>query len=120
MNMKLFSCLFTAAYLFGTTAFGQEVSPAQRGEQTYMRVGCFQCHGTNGQGSDAGTALTPDPLPAEAIANFIRFSPGRMPVYPEEVLSDEEIADIVAYLGSVPLPPDPDTISVLKDLNAGG
>lgn len=119
MNMKYFYSVIAPLCLLGFGAFGQEESSAQRGEDTFMRVGCFQCHGTNGQGSEAGTALTPDPLPPEAIANFIRFSPGRMPVYPEEILSDAEIADIVAYLDAVPAPPDPDSIAVLKGLKLG-
>lgn len=92
---------------------------ATRGQDTFMRVGCYQCHGTDGQGNDAGPMLTPDPLPPEAIANFIRFSPGRMPVYPEEVLSDSEIADIVAYLASVPSPPEADEIDILRGLEPG-
>ena len=65
-----------------------------------MRVGCYQCHGTDGQGNEAGPALTPDTLPAVAIAAFIRTSPGRMPVYPKESLSDAEIDDIVAFLAA--------------------
>jgi len=99
-------------------AEAQEPS-AERGQKTYMRVGCYQCHGSDGQGNDAGTALTPDPLPPEAIANFIRYSPGRMPVYPEEVVSDAEIADMVAFLESVPPPPEADDIDILKNLRPG-
>lgn len=119
MKIRYLSSLIVPLCLLGFGAVGQEQPSAQRGEETYMRVGCFQCHGTNGQGSEAGTALTPDPLPPEAIANFIRFSPGRMPVYPEEILSDAEIADIVAYLDAVPPPPDPDSIPILKGLKTG-
>ena len=37
-------------------------------------------------------------------------------VYPVEVLSDEEIIDIVAYLESVPLSPDADDVDILKAL----
>ncbi len=115
MNTKL---LFSAAIglaMATSLSFAQDPS-AERGEDTYMRVGCYQCHGTDGKGSDAGTALTPDPLPPEALANFIRYSPGRMPVYPEEVLSDAEIEDIVAWLETVPPPPEPDSIAILRSL----
>ncbi len=92
---------------------------AKRGKDTFMRVGCYECHGTDGQGNDAGPMLTPDPLPPEAIANFVRFSPGRMPEYPEEILSDSEIVDIVAYLDSVPPPPDADDVEILRGLEPG-
>jgi mono/diheme cytochrome c family protein len=115
MNAILFSSFTIGLGLMSGACLAQE-SDAERGQKTFMRVGCFQCHGTNGQGSEAGTALTPEPLPAEAIANFIRFSPGRMPVYPEDVLSDDEIADITAFLESVPPPPSPDSIPILRDM----
>jgi mono/diheme cytochrome c family protein len=109
------SCLLVAGW-----AVAQESSTAaDRGKQTYMRVGCYQCHGTNGQGNDAGPALTPNTLPAVGMAAFIRLNPGRMPVYPEEVLSDAEIADIVAFLRSVPPPPSADSIEILRDLKQG-
>ena len=118
MSTKNFSGVVLSLSLFGgLAAVAQEAAPsADRGQDTFMRVGCYQCHGSDGKGNDAGTALTPDPLPPEAIANFIRFSPGRMPFYPEEVLSDNEIADIVAFLEAVPPSPSADDIDILKKL----
>ncbi len=115
MKMKSLLMICVAALAWPTLASAQD-GDAQRGQDTYMRVGCYQCHGTDGQGNDAGPMLTPDTLPAEAIANFIRFSPGRMPVYPEEILSDAEISDIVAFLEAVPPPPDADSIDLLQNL----
>lgn len=109
--------LMCAAILCMPTMSAAQDADAKRGQDTYMRVGCYQCHGTDGQGNDAGPMLTPDTLPAEAIANFIRFSPGRMPVYPEEILSDTEISDIVAFLESVPPPPSADTLDILRGLD---
>ena len=38
---------------------------AAKGKQTYARVGCFACHGHQGQGGVAGLKLAPDPLPYE-------------------------------------------------------
>jgi mono/diheme cytochrome c family protein len=110
---------FTSAFAAAQSTASNGEDAAVRGEQTYMRVGCYQCHGSDGYGNEAGPALTPDTLPAVAIAAFIRTSPGRMPVYPEEVLSDAEIADIVAYLKSVPPPPSADSIEILRELKSG-
>ena len=118
MKTKLFFGIVASCVLTGGVTAAQEAS-AERGQKTFMRVGCYQCHGNDGKGNDAGTALTPDPLPPEALANFIRFSPGRMPMYPEEVLSDAEIADIVAWLETVPPPPNSDDIAILKGLKPG-
>ncbi len=117
MKTRLFFVITVALMLAAGWASAQDATPsATRGQETYMRVGCYQCHGTNGQGNDAGPALTPKTLPAVAMAAFVRLNPGRMPVYPQEVLSDAEIADIVAFLQSVPPPPDADSIDLLRDL----
>jgi len=115
MTPKIFSAAMVLLGLLGSLAAAAETA-AERGQHTYMRVGCYQCHGSDGQGNDAGPALTPDTLPPQVIAIFIRSTPGRMPVYPEEVLSDNEIADIVAFLKAVPSPPSADSIDILKDL----
>ena len=104
----------------GPAAAEDNAAAAARGQATYMRVGCYQCHGSDGHGNDAGPALTPDTLPPQVIAIFIRSTPGRMPVYPKEVLSDSEIADIVAFLKAVPPPPSADSIDILKDLTPTG
>jgi mono/diheme cytochrome c family protein len=122
MKTKIFSSAALALTLFSSLpAAAQELAAAaERGQQTFMRVGCYQCHGSNGQGNNAGPALTPETLPPQVIAIFIRSTPGRMPVYPEEVLSDNEIADIVAFLKTVPPPPSADNIDVLKDLTPTG
>jgi mono/diheme cytochrome c family protein len=122
INRKIISGAVLSLGLAGALtglAQGQEPS-SERGQQTFMRVGCYQCHGSDGKGNGAGPALTPNTLPAIGIASFIRFSAGRMPVYPEEVLSDAEIADIVAYLQSVPPPPSADSIDLLKNLKPTG
>ena len=78
---------------------------AQRGEETYLRVGCWQCHGYAAQGASTGPKLAPDPLPVEVIREKLRVAGDRMPPYREAVLSDDEIADIHAYLETIPPPP---------------
>lgn len=95
MYTKIFSSAILSLGLFGSlAAAAQEVAPSsERGQQTFTRVGCHQCHGTDGQAIFAGRAWAP-----ETMAKFVRISHGRMPAFPEEVLSDNEIADIVAYL----------------------
>jgi ubiquinol-cytochrome c reductase cytochrome c subunit len=79
---------------------------AERGYETYMRIGCFQCHGTVGQGPISGPRLAPNPLPVEAIRAYIRAPAEVMPPYVESVLSDAEVADIHAYLESIPEGPN--------------
>jgi ubiquinol-cytochrome c reductase cytochrome c subunit len=87
---------------------------AAKGKATFVRVGCFQCHGHQGQGSVAGLKLAPDPLPYETLVAFVRTSSGPMPPYSAKILSDEDLSDIYAYLESIPKPPDPKTIPALN------
>jgi ubiquinol-cytochrome c reductase cytochrome c subunit len=89
---------------------------AEKGKVAFSKYGCWQCHGTIGQGSPvSGPKLAPDPLPLEAMSNFIRNSRRGMPAYREEVLPSADLADIHAYLSSVPKPIDYKTIDLLKD-----
>jgi ubiquinol-cytochrome c reductase cytochrome c subunit len=89
---------------------------AENGQKAFMKYGCWQCHGTVGQGSSVtGPKLAPDPMPYEAMANFIRGGTIRMPPYREQVLPNEDLQDIHAYLSSVPKPVDYKTIEILKD-----
>jgi mono/diheme cytochrome c family protein len=76
------------------------------------------CHGSEGQGSGAGTRLAPGPLPAEAIAQFIRATNPTMPAYSAKVLSDADVADIAAFLATVPAARSADEIPALRDLKA--
>jgi len=81
---------------------------AKAGQQVFKAIGCWECHGTMGQGSimtSAGKRLAPDPLPWETFLAFVRSSNRAMPSFSEKILSDDDLADIYAYLQSVPEPP---------------
>ena len=88
---------------------------AEQGKAAFMRAGCWQCHGTAGQGSIAGPKLAPDPLPFETLSAFVRSSSRTMPPFLEEVLSDADLANIYAYLQSIPAAASPDSIPLLKE-----
>jgi len=75
---------------------------AAKGKTAFMNNGCWQCHGEVGQGGAAGKPLAPKPMPLEAFNVFVRNSKGPMPPYPKEILSDADLADIHAYLASIP------------------
>lgn len=98
----------TAALAFlaiqSVSAFAAETSgdPIQ-GKRLFLADGCYQCHGTTGAGGGmAGPRLAPNPLPLEGIKAKLRTPSGRMPVYTAALLSDAQVADIVAYLQSIP------------------
>jgi mono/diheme cytochrome c family protein len=105
----------TAALVLGQG--GAFAASAEHGKVMYVQHGCWQCHGTMGQGSimtSGGKRLAPNPLPWEAFAGFVRSTNRAMPPYREEILSDADLADIYAYLQSVPKPPDANDIPLLK------
>jgi len=85
------------------------------GKRVFLADGCYYCHGTTGAGGgSAGPRLAPGPLPLEGVKAKVRTSSGRMPVYSAKVLSDSDIADIVAYLQSIPRGPDAKDIPLLS------
>jgi mono/diheme cytochrome c family protein len=101
------AALGTAASL--PPALAQPSGNPARGQHLFMADGCYECHGTVGQGG-AGPRLAPDPLPVDAIASSIRKPVNVMPPYVEKVVNDQDVRDIQAYLASIK-PPKP-----LKDI----
>jgi ubiquinol-cytochrome c reductase cytochrome c subunit len=110
------SCLALAALTAGLMlAQGSAVAAsAASGERVFMRAGCWQCHGTMGQGGAAGPKIAPDPLPFEALSSFVRTSNREMPAYRQTILPDADLADLYAYLQSIPKSPDPKAIPLLN------
>jgi hypothetical protein len=53
-------------------------------------------------------------MPAETFNAFVRTTNRTMPPYRETVLSNEDLADIYAYLESLPKPADYKSIPLLN------
>src|SRR5260221_13480259 len=90
---------------------------AAKGKAAFLKYGCWQCHGTQGQGSaitSAGKVLAPDPLPLETFSAFLRSTNAAMPPYSEKILPNDDVADIHAYLASIPKPKDAKSIPLLS------
>ena len=87
---------------------------AEKGKAAFIQHGCWQCHGTVGQGGVAGPKLAPDPMPFEAFSAFVRATNRAMPPYMEAILSNDDLADIYAYLQSIPKPADYKDIPLLN------
>jgi ubiquinol-cytochrome c reductase cytochrome c subunit len=104
---------FAAALVLG--AAGAVAASAEKGKIGFLQHGCWQCHGYQGQGGVAGLKLAPDPIPFETLSTFVRSTSRAMPPYREEILSNEELADIYAYLQSIPKGPDPKSIPLLNE-----
>lgn len=120
--MRMRVVVFAAAAVLSAAAFGNAPSfgaaaPAGdpvKGKAHFDRVGCWQCHGREGQGGREGPRIAaPVPMAYAALAGFVRTTSGDMPPYTEKVLSNQELTDIYAYLQSIPAPPDHKTIPLL-------
>jgi mono/diheme cytochrome c family protein len=71
------------------------------GQRVYLADGCFTCHGRSGQGGNYyGTTptLAKTELPFEGFKQQLRDPVRVMPAYAAAVLSDQEAADIYAFL----------------------
>lgn len=88
---------------------------AENGKRLFIKNGCYECHGREGQGSNmTGPRIAPDPIPFEVLAGYVRKPRGEMPPYTAKVVSDQELADIYAFLASRPHPPAAKNIPILK------
>jgi len=112
LRLHLGSAVLLAAALLASD--GALAASAEKGKAAFVKNGCWQCHGFQGQGGVAGAKLAPEPIPEEAFVAFVRTTNRAMPSYSEAVLSNDDLADIHAYLASIPKPPDPKSIPLLN------
>ena len=87
----------------------------ETGKDLYVNIGCYACHGFEGQGGVAGPRLAPRALPLEVFIRFVRRPPNQMPLYTERVVSDEDLGHVHAYLLSRPEPPPVESIPLLQE-----
>ena len=104
-NLVTAASLAAALGLMCSAACAEDTGDVANGKRVYLADGCFTCHGRAGQG---GAMNYPAPplaqieMPVESLQAFLREPPNDMPAYTAEVLSDKEVADIHAFLRSLP------------------
>jgi ubiquinol-cytochrome c reductase cytochrome c subunit len=108
-----------AILAIAATAFGQTTTApagnAQNGRKVFASNGCYECHGYEAQGATpTGPRLGPRPLAFAAFSKYVRQPTGQMPPYTIKALPDATLADIYAFLQSLPAPKAADTIPLLK------
>jgi mono/diheme cytochrome c family protein len=111
VRSRLWLAALAAGFVAGSLA---SASASEKGKQLFVKNGCWQCHGFVGQGGIAGPRLAPDPMPFEAMSNFVRNSSRAMPPYREAILPEADLKEIHAYLASVPKAPDAKSIPLLN------
>jgi mono/diheme cytochrome c family protein len=96
-------------------ANGSPPGNAESGRRIYSSRGCYGCHGGEGQGSIlTGPRVGPDPIPFTAFVRYLRQPAGQMPPYTSKVISDAELADIHAFLKSLPQPRSAKSVLLLN------
>ena len=86
-----------------------------KGNALYLQIGCYQCHGLAGQGAlMTGPRVLRTDLSFEGFLAQLRHPVNQMPPYEAVVLSDQDAADLYAYLLQMPAPRDPNSIPLLN------
>lgn len=121
--------LFGGLVLLGTVTFAvstraqatapaaQQPAPAgnaETGKKLWNSIGCWQCHGYEGQGGAAGPRLAARNLPFAGFSAYVRRPTNQMPPYTEKVVPNTDLAHIYAYLQSRPAPPSVQSIPLLQ------
>ena len=121
MNTTLrVSCLLALSLAAGAAALAQAAQPpgdAARGKQLFTVNGCAYCHGTVGQGGGGrtgGLRLAQMGIAYPAFLNQLRQPVDEMPPYVAAALPDKDVADIFAFVASLPPPPDAKSIPLLN------
>jgi ubiquinol-cytochrome c reductase cytochrome c subunit len=97
-----------------TPAPSAQAGSAENGKKLYVTYFCWSCHGSSGRAGGAAPAITPSARSADDLIKYIRKPRGAMPPYTSKSISDREIADIAAFLRTIPKDPDPKSIPLLN------
>jgi mono/diheme cytochrome c family protein len=89
---------------------------AEHGKKLFNTVGCYECHGRLGQGAaQTGAVRIGPPIETfEVFKNLVREPVNEMPPYSAKAIPDQDLADIYAYLKSIPMPPKGKDIPLLN------
>jgi mono/diheme cytochrome c family protein len=79
---------------------------ADNGKKLFVTYGCYECHGRQGAGASTGARIGPPAISLAVVIRYVRAPTGQMPPYTAKVVSDQDLADIYAYLKTFP-PPQP-------------
>ncbi len=88
-----------------SAAAGEAARSIANGKRLFEKNGCSDCHGLQGQGAPtSGPRIAPNPLPLAAFIRSVRMPRVQTPPYTAKVMPDQELADVRAYLATMPKP----------------
>jgi mono/diheme cytochrome c family protein len=114
----VFALAATFAFAPGATAQEAPQGDAASGKRIFLKEACFTCHGRVGEGgayNGPAPILAHTALPFDAFKGQIRNPINDMPAFSSAVLSDKDIADIYAFVQTLPGPSSPKSIPILNN-----
>jgi mono/diheme cytochrome c family protein len=127
MTNSLRAVLLYAAVVSGITAASAQApaGDAARGKDLFgKKYMCYTCHGWDGHGG-SGARLSSLKLSQNAFMAYVRSGGpgtpgvgGRMPAYSTKVIPDEDLANIYAYVKTLPASPGAKDIPLLNDIRS--
>jgi mono/diheme cytochrome c family protein len=87
---------------------------ATKGKKLFTNYGCYECHGTEGQGAITGARIGPPAISQSVFTHYVHRPTGQMPPYTDKVVSGQDLADIYSFLKSIPPPPQAASIPLLN------
>ena len=122
MRFRVFVFSWLIALPVHASAQTQAAAPVgsiQSGKDLYLRYSCYACHRYDGNGG-VGARLVPLPMTVARFTAYIRNPPRpQMPAYSSKLLSDAQLADIWAYIKSLPASPEAKDIPLLAQIMKG-
>jgi mono/diheme cytochrome c family protein len=105
-NVSLYVFLLGAGLTLAAVAVrAQDAGNAANGKDIFLKYTCYGCHGFSGQ-NGPGARLVPISMTQSAFTNYVRSPRTRqMPSYSAKVLSDTQLADVYAYIKTLPRSP---------------
>jgi cytochrome c553 len=106
-----------AAQQTATPANASQTGNVENGRRSFTTYACSACHGYSGHGGVDVNAprLASTSSSLDAFVRYVRRPGGSMPRYATEAqVPDRALADIYAFLKSIPPPTDPGSIPLLR------
>jgi len=118
MSLRALCVLCGSFLVVSASVLGQTTPPtgnAQNGRKLFAADGCYQCHGYEAHVvTPTGPRLGPRPIGFVQFSKYVRQPTGQMPPYTSKVVPDPALADIYAFLQSLPSPPPVNSIPALQ------
>lgn len=116
------AAVFGAAILMAQNS-GASAAPTGNvatGKQLFITYTCYACHGFSAQNGPAGDKLNPMKMSQATFTALVRkpTAPNRMPSYSTKVITDAQLADIYAYIKTLPSAPPAKDIPLLQQIEA--